>query len=227
PAYPVVEAHLRATVIAQDHAPVVVRVDPQVVGVAVLDGDRLEGLAAVDRAPHVDVQDVDGVGVLRVGIDVVVVPGALAQVAVLAAARPGFPVVVRAEHRAVLGLDDGPNPARLRARGSHADLADDLTLRQAGVAGDLLPGIAAVGGSPETGVLAARREEVRAAPGFPDRGVEDARVGRVHRQVDRAGLAALVQHQLPGLAAVFRAVDAALRVVAPDMAERRDVDQIG
>src|SRR5690606_14751311 len=156
PAYPVVEAHLRATVIAQDHAPVVVRVDPQVVGVAVLDGNRLEGLSGVDRAPEVDVQDVDGVGVLRVGVDVVVIPGALAQVAVLAAARPGRAVVVRAEHGAVLGLDDGPDAPRLRAGSGDADLADDLALRQARVASDLLPGVAAVGRLPEAGVLAAR-----------------------------------------------------------------------
>ena len=65
------------------------------------------------------------------------------------------------------------------------------------------------------------------ALGLPDGGEEDARVGRVHRQVDGAGAVADMEHLLPAGAAVTRAEDAALFVGAEDMAQGGNVDQVG
>src|SRR5262249_5223001 len=52
--------------------------------------------------------------------------------------------------------------------------------------------------------------------------VEHIGVARVHRQVHRAGPAALVEHLAPGLTAIFGLEDAALLVRPPGVAERRD-----
>ena len=65
------------------------------------------------------------------------------------------------------------------------------------------------------------------APEAPGRGVEDARIRRVHRQVDRAGVAIDEEDALPVLAAVARAIDAAHVVRAEGVAQRGDVDEVG
>src|SRR5262249_36817087 len=155
-----VRAHARAAVIAFDHAPRILRVDPQVVVVAVRHRDRRERLAAVARAPELDVDDVDGVLVLRVGVAARVVPGALAQVAVLADARPGGAGIVAAHEPAVLGLDHRVDA--LLVGGRHRD-ADDAERRRghALVLAEVGPGLAAVGRLPQRRTVAAALERVR------------------------------------------------------------------
>src|SRR5436190_3950961 len=70
-----------------------------------------------------------------------------------------------------------------------------------------------------------------ASPGvhleLPGRREEGARVGRVHHNVDRAGVLVHEQHALPGLAAVLRAIDAALGLRAVTVALRGDEDDVG
>ena len=62
---------------------------------------------------------------------------------------------------------------------------------------------------------------------MPHPGVEYARVGGVHRQVRRARVRVHLEDELPGLAAVFGAIHAALRVRCPDLALDGDVGEIG
>src|SRR5690606_14656445 len=155
-----------------------------------------------------------------------VVPGALAQIAVLAALDPGRAVVIGAVDRALLVLDHRPDSPRLRAGGCQPDLAVDALLRQARVAADVLPGVAAVEGAEDLAALAARRHVVRTAARLPGTGVEDARVRRVHRDLVNPGIFADEEDALPGLAAVGRAVQPAVRIGTEDVAERRDVDDV-
>src|SRR6185503_14176107 len=61
---------------------------------------------------------------------------------------------------------------------------------------------------------------------FPEGGVEDARVGGVHRQVAGAGLCVDEQHPLPGFPAVLRAVDSAIVVRRPARSLGRDVYEV-
>src|SRR5262245_35518096 len=91
---------------------------------------------------------------------------------------------------------------------------------------DVLPGITAVEAAPDAAVLAAGGHEIRPARGLPAVGVEDARVGRVHREVIDAGPVALEEDALPGLPAVGRAVETAVWVLAPDVAEGGRVDEV-
>src|SRR5262249_26856840 len=159
------------TVVALDHAARVLRVYPEVVIVAVGNGNVVEGLAAVMRAEELDVEHPDGLRILWVGDDVHVVPGTLAQLALLAKPLPGG--------AAVVGLDDGVDAAGARGGGTDADLAKDA-FGQSLVVREVGPGVAAVGGLPEATAFATALQLVGAAPGAPAGSVEDARVIGVH-----------------------------------------------
>src|SRR5690349_22943934 len=106
--------------------------------------------------------------------DVVVVPGALAQVAVLTPTLPRFAEVVRAEDRAVLGLDDRVHASGLCRRRRHADLPEQ-SFGQPLVAADLGPGVAAVVRAEKTRSRSAGDELPGPADRLPERRVDDPR----------------------------------------------------
>src|SRR6185436_6699343 len=220
-----VDRDVHAAVVRLDHAQGIAGVDPQVVIVAVRRADGGEGPAAVLRTVKLDVDHVDGLFVPGIGIDPGVIPGALAQRPVLVGAGPGRAAVLRAEHAALLGLDDGVEVVGVARRDVDADDAESA-LGQAGLVRQLGPGVAAVGALPQPRARAATLQAVRGTPHAPERGIEDARIGRVHRQVDGARVAVDEVDALPGLAAVLRAVDAAHVVGTEEVAEDRGVDQV-
>src|SRR4029453_11482175 len=84
----------------------------------------------------------------------------------LAAPLPGGAAVVRPEEGAVLGLDHRVDAAAVGGGGGPAGSPEDAA-RQAGIAADLRPRIAAVGGAPEPRVRAAARHAPRHALGLP------------------------------------------------------------
>src|SRR5262249_4754624 len=143
--------------------------------------------------------------------DTRVVPGPLPQVGVLVEPLPGLAAVVGAKHAAVLGLDDRPDAVGVHRRDGNADDADGR-LGQAGLARDLLPGVAAVGTFPQARAGAAALQAVGRAFDAPGRSVKHARVGGVEDQVNRADLVIDEKDTLPRLAAVLAAEDAALLV---------------
>src|SRR6185503_15038609 len=91
-----------AAVVAVDQDLVVGRADPEVVVVAVRRAERRPRLAAVHRLVGAGVYRVRGVDVLRVGVDVHVVEGALQQVARAVHLRPALAAVLRGEDAAVV-----------------------------------------------------------------------------------------------------------------------------
>ena len=91
---------------------------------------------------------------------------------------------------------------------------------------ELVPGIAAVGRLEQATARPAADQAPGASSRLPERGVQHARVVRVQAQVVRAGVLAPEQDVLPGLPAVFGAVDAALSVRTVGMAEGGDVHQV-
>ncbi len=84
-----VEGDGRTAVVAFDHPQRVLRVDPQVVVVAVRHRHLRKGRAAVGRLEQVDVERPQHVGVLGVGEDMVVVPRPLREVGVVGEVDPG------------------------------------------------------------------------------------------------------------------------------------------
>src|SRR5439155_14576123 len=203
-------AYVRAAVVAVDHAGGIVGRGPQPVMVAMGRAQRRERAAAVHRAIHPGVQHVDRLGILGIGVDVGVVPGALPEIALVVGPPPRLAAVVGAEHAARVRIHDSPDPIMVRGH-SYTDLAD-RALGHPFVAGELFPGVAAVGGLEEPGAGPAARHVPRPAPRLPDRSVENTRIGGVHCEIDGAGGVGPEQHFLPRLAAVLGPEHAALRI---------------
>ena len=215
----------RAAVVGLDHALRIFGGDPEVVVVAVGRGEGGEGASPIGRAVGADVQGVDDIGIPGVGKDVGEVPGALAEVVFLIHARPVFTGVIGAEEAAIGGFDHGPDTVRIGGGDGHGDAALHAA-GQPGRMGDIGPRVAAIGGFPETAARAAAVEAPGFAADLPERGVDGAGVGGIHREVHGAGLGAFGQDLFPGCATVRGTVDAAFRIRPPEVAEGGHVDHV-
>ena len=207
-------------------------IDPD--GVVVVAAGRAfdggETLAGVVGAVGGGVGDVDDVLVLGVDADA----GEIAAAAVDALlAVDVFPVgagIVGAVDAAGFAarFDEGVHAIGVAGRDGDAD-ASEAALREGGkAASERVPGGAAVGGFEEAAVGAG---EGAVLPGtllrLPEDGVDGLGIARVEGEVDGAGAFVLVEHLLPGLAAVGGAEDAALGVGAVGVAEGGDEEAVG
>ena len=220
PRHAAVEAHARAPVVAVDHPTRVLRVDPQVVAVAVRHRHAGERPPPVRRHVGRALQHPDRVRVLRVREDVRVVPRPSPQRSVVARPLPRRPAVVRAVHAALLRLlHHRVHPAGARRRDDDAQ-PPQRARWQAGVARDLRPRVPPVRRPVEAAVRPAAFQRPGGAPRLVDGGEQHARVVRVQRQVDGAGVLAAEEHLLPVLPPVPRPIHAALLVRPKRVAQR-------
>ena len=97
PGFAAVEGDACAAVVAFNHAPGVGRVYPKVVVVAVWHRHRGEVASAIDGLVGATFHDVYRFGVLGVGDDVAVIPGASSYICVVGDYFPGVATVVGAE----------------------------------------------------------------------------------------------------------------------------------
>ena len=148
-----------------------------------------------------------------------VIPGALTEIAAIANPLPARAAVVGAIEAALCRLDQRIDAVRICGR-RHADAAQDA--RGKAVARHLLPGGAAVTRAIHPAAGAAALHRPRLAVHLPHASPQHVRIARIHLDVNRAGLLIDEQHALPRLAAVPRAIDTALGIVAEGMAQRRD-----
>ncbi len=223
PGLSAVERDGGAAVVAQDHPARVVRIDPEIVVVSVGHRQVGEGLPAVGRLVHLDVREINGVGVPRIGSDPRVVPGALADLVIVVDLRELAAVVLAAEEAAVLRLDEREHASGPGRGDRHADLAPRALGQPLG---QLLPRVAAVGRLPEAAPRSARDEVPGAAHDLPEARVQRAGVVGVHREIGGARLVVDEEDLLPALAAVLGAEDPALGVGSPGVAERGHVDEV-
>ncbi len=223
PALPAIQRDRAAAVVGVRHVVAVGRVDPEAVVVAVHRVHHRKRPPAVDRLEHRCVHHPHHVGVLRIGDDIHVVPRACLDQAILAQQAPALPRVVAAVQPSLLGLDDRIDAFRICRRDRHVEVSDQL----GEPFGEALPAVAAIGRLPDPAPGTAGAHHPRRTLVVPHRRVQDARVGRVHRQPRRAaGRVLPLEHLQPRLAAVGRAVDPALRRSLPSVALRRDVDDV-
>src|SRR6266581_542481 len=113
--------------------------------------DGRVSLASVIGAIEAGVEHVDGVGFLRGGKDVRVIPRTLAEVTLLVDLGPGLAAVIGSEDAALLGLDDGPDAVGINGRHCDPDAANDA-FRETGVSRDFVPRVSAIGGLIETAI---------------------------------------------------------------------------
>ena len=177
----------------------VARVDPEAMIVAMGRVDDGKGLAAVDGAGERRVDDPDDVGILRVGHDVGVVPGARADQPVIAEPAPALAGVIRAVEPAIFSLDDGEHAVGIRRRNRHVNLAHELGKPL----GQAHPGVAGVGGLPDARARTARTHLPWRTLMIPEGGVQDAGIRGIEREAaGAAGAVAPLEHQRPRLASV-------------------------
>src|SRR5581483_5811398 len=120
----------------------------------------------------------------------------------------------------------GVNAIAVRTGDADVDLAEQR-FGQAGIAGDLGPVVAAIGGLAHAAAFAAAPQRPRAAIHLPQRREEYLRVVRIEREVDGADVVVAKEDALPRPAAVARPIDAALFVRAIRMAQGRGIHNIG
>ena len=124
----------------------------------------------------------------------------------------------------LLGRDRGEES--LGIAGGDADVGFHDSVGQA--AGELLPGAAAIGRFEDAAVRAVPSGVLpRAFAGLPQCGIDDIGVGRVDHDAGGADVLILVEDLLEGLAAIGRAVDAALGVRAVGVPGNRDEEPVG
>src|SRR6266699_3842050 len=124
PGFAAIERHTGSSIMAHNDALGIVGIDPQVVVITVRRGDPGKGIPAIVRFKAAFVEHPHGLRVLWVGKDVLVVPGTLAQVRLLAESLPRVTSIVGAEDRPILGLDGGPDTVCPRSRNGYANLAN-------------------------------------------------------------------------------------------------------
>ena len=97
PSFAAVEANTGSAVVAFDHSTGVLGVDPQIMVIAMRGGHLLEILSAVDGLPSLIVEDPQGIAILRVSEDVLVIPGSSLDVLVVAHIFPVRSAVIGAK----------------------------------------------------------------------------------------------------------------------------------
>ena len=214
-------------VVGDDEMRGIVRINPQIVKVAMRAvADVRRRFAAILRAKHRGVLQVDDVRILGIGEDVRVVEGALANRAVLVDERPVRAGIVALEQPALLVLDERVHAIGVRAGYRNTDAPHDAC-RHAGVARDLRPCLAAIGALEQPAASSAAGHLVFLAIRLPHRRIHDVGIVAVHGDVDCGGVGVAIQHFAPALAAVGALVDAALLAGHAVFPEHGDEDDVG
>ena len=153
-----------------------------------------------------------------------VVPGARMQHAVAIDQGPAFAAVFAAPQTALarLGFEQGVDPVRVAGGHVHRDFADQF--RQ--TAPEFLPAVPAVAGLVQPAAFTAGLDEPGLASVMPHAGIQDARVGRVHRKIRSARVRVGFEDLFPGIPAIGGPVNAPLLVGPPDLALNGHVGDI-
>ena len=155
------------------------------------------------------------------GPDVVAVPVVPGPASVVGAVEPALPGAVRG----VLRLHQGVQDIRVAQGDGEADSPQEPLGPSSAL--HLRPGVPPVGGLPEGAPRPSALEEVRSSYPFPGGGEEDVRITGVDGHLHESRLVADELHQLPGLAAVVRAVKAPLGIGGPGLPHGRRPHPVG
>src|SRR5580704_1324175 len=172
--------------------------------------DGFEVLAAVGRAIHGRVHNVDDIGIARVRGNATEIPAALPHAVVRRNAAPILACVVRTIDAAVMRVYDRVDAiAVLSRRDGDADAAQAFAGKT--LASKLLPGDPGVRGFVQAAARAVgwSIDAPRRTAGLPERGVDDCGVRSVPAQINRAGIVIYRKGFCPSGAAIGGTVHAA------------------
>ncbi len=214
------------TVIRNDLAARVQRIDPDIVLIGIHLRHRADRRAAVGRAHQSLREEVDFVGVVGQDAEPREIARPIVDPAVAAHQRPLAAAIVGSPQIALVCRLDRGVDARRVARGDPQTDAPERRRRQA-VPGQVRPRGPAVArdvntaaGPPALRIPGMNRE-------LPHRGEERLRIGRIHHDIDGAGVLVHEQDALPCSSAVECPKYAALGLRAIAVPQRRDIYEIG
>ena len=221
-----VDRDVGAAVVRLDHDERVVRVDPEVVVVAVGCGAPRPVAAAVRAHPVALGHPPEDVRVGGMGLQIRVVEGPVADRLEVGDLVPGGAAVVGAVDAARVG---GSLDQHVDAVGvGRADRQIGLAAQARGKpVGGLVPGVAAVAGDVDAVLEAARNDRPRLPLGAPHARIDGVRVVGGELEVGRAGAVRDEEDVLPARAPVAAAVDAPLGVRREGVADGGHVDEVG
>src|SRR5579871_1424138 len=229
PGAPVIDAGGGALIECEQDDVGIQRIDPD--GVIVVAAwrafDRCKGLTAIGRSIGGGIGDVNDVLVLRIDANAGEIRATAGDSRLAVDAFPGAAGIVGTVHAGgFAGIHQGIHAIGIAW--GHADSHSAESLRESRqTAGERMPGIAAIGGLVEATVRTAESSVLPGAlPRLPENSIDVLRIVRIEGQVDGAGMLVLVEDFLPGLAAVRRAEDTALRVRAVGMPEHGDEESV-
>src|SRR5258707_652498 len=150
--------------------------------------------------------------------------GASRRLLVIADQAAVLPAVLTTKELSFVGLLDRISALGFSGRARHADLSHQLwqPFRE------LRPRIPTVGGLPDPATRSPAAHLPRQPLVIPERRIENARIGRIHRQVTGAARRVeTLENQRPRPSAIDGAIDAAVARALPPVALRGDVDDVG
>ncbi len=229
-----IRGDLHALVVADDHPVGQQRIDPHVVIVPT--PERREREAAVERFAMGGGHEMHFVCIVRgyrhprvveraLGERVVCIDHAPGATAVVGAPQRALMLVERLEFRIGARLDERVHPVRVIGRYTEPDPTHHAVRKAVPFeAGPVVPAVAA---HPQS----ALRPAALTTPGpdlhLPSGRIKDPRIGWIHHDVDRPRIDTRGEHLLPRLAAVLRAVEAALLLRPVQVTGRRHEDDVG
>ena len=222
PALRAVAAHPDTAVVAVDQVTGISWVDPQRMVIRVNLRVALEERPArVVGDGQFAAENIDPLFVIRIDADLAVIHRPRIQAV---HPCPCFALVFGPKYAAFLVLDGRIHDVGVAAGDVEAD-SPHGTFGKA--VAQLPPGASAIDALVDPAVGTAAVEAPRTASTLIGRGIEHLGIGRVHRQINRAGVFIQAKHVLPVLSAVDRHEHAAFRVRTPKVSERGRVYDIG
>ena len=217
-----------SSVLAKNHPPRVVRIDPKLVDIPMDDPTRDHGAprtTLVFADLHRRMQRVDPVFVQRVHPDICVVERAWNDAWIVIDRRPASSSIIRPYEFGAGSLHDRINDVRIRGGHRHSDATQFPGRHPIGF-GESPPGITTVVRDVEARSHAAGRQEPWVTTELPHCRENFVRVHRVHDHIGHTSAFILPQHLLPALAAVTSPVDATFLTVRPGRAEHSHVNHL-
>src|SRR6185312_7873527 len=226
PVLAAVKADLGATVIGKDQPVAILRVDPEIMVIAMRCPHLRKGLSSI-QAPHkFHVGTIDRVLIRRIDVYPVKIPCSLFDIVLAIDKAPVCTAVRTHEQPTVCILDHRIHLVGIGGRNRDVHDAPD-TFGQAPATGKVHPGLTPIRTLIQPAAFAAALHAIGSALDAPHARVEDHGITRLHHQFGARSLIIDIKHPPPALATVGGLINASFRIGSEEMAHGRDPYDIG
>ena len=192
PGFAAVHRHATAPIVGRHHPGRVVGVNPEIVVVAVRNGDGFVELhTPIGRFIEAHIEAIDAVFVLWIGIDSGIIKRPLPQFSLLVNALPRHSGIVGTVNAPIFGFHNGPHPVWVNGRYRYANFTNG-TSGHSRFAGQFGPGIAPVSRFKQARIATAPPHFPGFPIDFPNRGIQHIGISPVDDNINPARFVAFV-----------------------------------